>query len=63
MPLSTLHTSSRDNYEQIVVSITGEIFFSSVQDGVFNLLSSFTDLEEFGRLHGMIDSNKPNKAH
>ena len=32
-------------------------------DGVFNLCSSFTDLEEFGRLHCQIDSNKSSKSH
>jgi len=27
------------------------------------LLSSFTSLEEFGRLHGVIDSNRLHKSH
>jgi len=38
--------------------MTGQGFFSSVTDGVFNLLSSFTEIKEFGRLHCVIDSNK-----
>ena len=47
----------------IYVDSTGEIFFSSVPDEVFNHLSSITSLEEFGRLHCVLDSNKLSKAH
>ena len=61
--LSTLHTPRSDDDEQIVTSSTGQIFFSSVPDEVFNHLSSFTSLEEFGRLHCVLDSNKLSKAH
>jgi len=35
-------------------TIRGQRFFSSVPNGVFNLLSSFTELEDFGRLHGVL---------
>jgi len=34
-----------------------------VPDGIFNLLSIFTDMKEFGRLHCVIDPNKPSKLH
>jgi len=37
--------------------IIGQRFFSSVPDGVLNLLSSFTDLKEFRRLHCVNDWN------
>ena len=63
MSLYTLRTRSNDDDQQMVVSSTGEIFSSSVPNGVFNLLSSCMDLEEFRRLHCMIDSRKPSKAH
>jgi len=43
--------------------MTGQIFFSSVPDGVFNLLSSFLKLEEFGRLHQVLQANKQCNAH
>ena len=43
---STMRTRSRDDAQQIYESSTGERFFSSVPYGVFNLLSSFTNLEE-----------------
>jgi len=49
--LSSMRTRSRDDDQQVVVSNTGEIFFSSVPDGVFNLVTSFSSLKEFGRLH------------
>ena len=32
-------------------------------DGVFNNLSSFTSMEQFERLHCLIDSNKSCKSH
>ena len=41
-----MRTRSRDDAQQIYESSTGERFFSSVPYGVFNLLSSFTNLEE-----------------
>jgi len=47
----------------IIVSSTGEIFLSSVPDGVFNLVTSFNNLKEFVKIHEVIDSNKPSKAH
>ena len=47
---------------QTSTPMTGQIFFSSVPDRVFNLLSRFTDLEEFGRLHCAIDSNTEESA-
>jgi len=49
--------------QQIYVSSTAEIFFSSVPDGHFNLVTSFTDLEEFGRPHCAIHSKELSKAH
>ena len=55
--------TSRNDDHQMIVCSTGQIFFSSMPDGVFNLLSSFTNLEEFGRLHCVIDSNRLSKAH
>jgi len=59
MSLSTLRTPSRDDSQQIY----GQRFFSSVPNGVFNLVTSFSDLEEFGRLHCVIYSNKLSKSH
>ena len=56
MSLSTLRT-------QTSTQMTGQIFFSSVPNGVFNLVTGFTNLKEFGRLHCVIDSNKPGKSH
>ena len=41
----------------------GKTFFSSVPDGVFNLLSSFMEQKEFGRHHGAIQSSKQCNAH
>ena len=58
-----MRTHSRDGDQQISTPMTGQSFFSSVPDGVFNLITSFTDLEEFGRLNGVLDSNKLSKAH
>ena len=58
-----MHTRSRYDVQQFVASSTGQSFFSSVPYGVFNPLSSFTSLEEFGRPHCMIYSNKLSKAH
>ena len=63
MSLSTLCTHSPHKYQQIEVPRTGQRFFSSLPDVVFNFLSSFTDLEEFGRLHCVIQSNKKCDAH
>ena len=63
MSLSTLHTPSRDDDQQIVVSSTGEIFFSSVPNGVFNLISSSTELKDFAKLHSVIHFNKQCNAH
>ena len=48
---------SGDDYQGIVKSNHCQRFFSSVLDGVLNLFSSFSKLEEFGRLHGVIQSN------
>jgi len=62
MSLSTLRTPISDDDQQIIVSITGQMFFCSVQDGIFNLVTSFTDLVEFGRLHSVIDENKISKS-
>ena len=59
----TMCTHSRDDDQQIYVSSAVQIFFSTVPDGVFNLLSSYTNLKEFGRLYGVIDSNKLSKLH
>jgi len=57
--LYTLRTPSSDGDQQIY----GQRFFYSVPGGVFNLISSFTGLEEFGRLHCEIDSSKLIKSH
>jgi len=54
----SMHTPSRDDDQQTFASSTGQIFFSSVPNGVFNLLSSFTEMKEFGRFHQVIRSNK-----
>ena len=51
MSLSTLSIQTR-------TPITGQSFFSSVQNGVFNLVTSFIDLKEVVKLHEVIDSNK-----
>ena len=53
---------SLDGTDSAVKSIRsadmGQKFFSSLPDGVFNLLISFTTLNEFGNLHHVIRSNK-----
>ena len=54
--LSTLRT-------QTSTPMTGQVFFSSLPNGVLNLLSSFIDLKEFVKLHCVIDSNKQSKSH
>jgi len=43
--------------------MNGQKFFSKVQNGVFNLVTSFTNLKEFGRLHCVIQSNKLFNMH
>ena len=63
MSQSTLYTPSNNDNLQIVASSTGQSFFYRVSNGVFNLLSSFTSMEEFGRLHFVLGSNKLSKAH
>jgi len=63
MSLYTLRTRSDEDNQQILASSTGEIFFSRVPNGVFNLFTSFTSLEEFGRFHEVICLNKQSKAH
>jgi len=68
MSLSTIRTRSRDNDQQIYVSSTGQRLFSSVPNGVFNLLSTLQlpqnlRMEAFGRLHCVIDSNKLSKSY
>jgi len=62
MSLSTLRTPSRGADRQIHALTTGQSFFSSEPDGVFNLLPSFTDMKELERLHCLFDSNKPSKS-
>jgi len=42
MSLSTIRTPHSDDDHQIYVSSTGKIFLSSVPDGVFNRITSFT---------------------
>ena len=37
---------------------SGQRFFSSVSGGVFNLVTSFTQLKEFVQLHPVLQSNK-----
>ena len=61
--LSTIRTRSRDDDQQIAASSTGQRFFYRVPDGVFNRATSFTNIEDFGRLHGVIDSKKLSKSH
>ena len=39
------------------------MIFYSWPDGVFNFLSSFLKLEEFGRLHRVLQANKQCNAH
>jgi len=43
--------------------ISGQMFFSSAPNGVFNLLSSFTELKEFVQLHEVMQSNKQCSTH
>jgi len=61
--VSTMRTRSRNDDEQIYVSSTGQSFFSRVPNGVFNLVTSFFSMEEFGRLHWVLRSNKLSKSH
>jgi len=63
MSLSAMRTRTRDCDQQIYVSSSGQRFLYSVPNGVFHLLTSFTHLEEFGRLHQMMQSSKQCKAH
>ena len=48
MSLYIQHMLRHDDTQQMCLSSTGQRFFSSVPDGVFNNLSSFTCLEELG---------------
>ena len=50
MSLSIMHTPSCDDDKQTLASSTSKIFFSSVPEGVFNLVISFSKLEEFVKL-------------
>ena len=59
MSLYILLMRSRD-YSQ---KTYGQMLFSSEPNGVLNLLSSFTSIEEFGRLHCVIKSNKQCNGH
>ena len=58
MPGSTLKTNAYQNNLE-----SGRIFFSSVPNGVFNLISSHTELKEFGRLHQVMQSNTKCNSH
>jgi len=42
---------------RVNASTHDKTFFSSVPDGVFNLLSSFMELKEFDRPHGAMQSS------
>ena len=46
-----------------IPNITAHEFFSRVPDGVFNLASSYTDLDDYESLHHVIHKNKQCKAH
>ena len=63
MSLYAMRTRSCDYSQQIYVSSTGQRFFSSVPNGVFNLLSSSTELKDFVKLHSLIHPNKQCNAH
>jgi len=62
MSLYTLRMRSCDFDQQIYASSSGQRFFSSVPNGVFNLLSNSLELKEFGKLHEVIQSNKEYSA-
>jgi len=46
-----------------IPNITAHEFFSRVPDGVFNLTSSYTDLDDYESLHHVIHKNKQCKAN
>ena len=45
-----------------IPNITAHEFFSKVPDGVFNLASSYTDLDDYESLHHVIHKNKQCEA-
>jgi hypothetical protein len=52
--------------DDVIESITasaGQGFFSSVPDGVFNLFSSFTVLDDYEKLHKVLHKNKHCEVH
>ena len=46
-----------------IPNISAQTFFSRVPDGVWNLLSSWTDLDDYESLHHVIHKNKQCEAH
>ena len=58
-----LLSRSGDADQQILASRHLQRFFYRVPEVVFNLLPSFSMLEELGRLHGAIQSNVGCDAH
>eukprot|EP00606_Chrysophyceae_sp_TOSAG23-5_P001334 GSChrysophyteH2.ASY1.ANO1.904.1 assembled CDS len=46
-----------------IPNVSAHKFFSRVPDGVWNLFSSWTDLDDYENLHHMIHKNKQCKAH
>ena len=63
--LSTMltHSQKRVTVPMNTTTSTGERFFCSAPNGVFNLCSSFTDVKEFERLHQVIQSSKLSNSH
>ena len=48
---------------EVAANISAHEFFSSVPDGCFNCISSYTDLDDYESLHHVIHKNKQCKAH
>ena len=59
--MSQADTAPADDDE--IPNITAHEFFSRVPDGVFNLASSYTDLDDYESLHHVIHKNKQCKAN
>ena len=59
--MSQADTAPADDDE--IPNITAHEFFSKVPDGVFNLASSYTDLDDYESLHHVIHKNKQCEAN
>ena len=47
----------------VAPNISAQTFFSRVPDGVWNLFSSWTNLDDYESLHHVIHKNKQCEAH